>query len=160
MSAVRGWIDFTAWTPHDQHWYANFVVQSAGGDECAGDAVAETLDEVNAKPCTECVLLAGDMQTWYTDTAGKKWGDDRYKRYSTTTRPKIMLAHDLAWLRYGAACEDGKVVSHICGHPHCIRLEHNRYQSKDEDKADRDHHSLHGAGSIRPELLQRFPESC
>jgi hypothetical protein len=159
MTAGLGWIDFNTWTRADAHWYADLVAQSEGSEGCTVDNMESVLADVNSRPWTECICLAGDMVTWYTDTVGKKWGDDAHRRYSTTTKPKIMLAHELTLLRYQRVCEPLEKACHICGNCNCIRLEHNRYQSADEDKADRDHHSHCGLCSIRPELLAQFPET-
>ena len=121
------------------------------------EEAASVLRALAQTPVEQCIELRGDQSTWLHDALGNKWGDDwrdgRWMRWDG--RRKTYLQWFLAYLRYQRLPESGIVVCHSCGCPWCIRLEHIRYDTKDEDQKDKDFHGAAAAnrGKIRPTLL-------
>ena len=124
------------------------------------EEAASVLRALAQTPVEQCIELRGDQSTWLHDALGNKWGDDwrdgRWMRWDG--RRKTYLQWFLAYLRYQRLPESGIVVCHSCGCPWCIRLEHIRYDTKDEDQKDKD---FHGAAAANRLTEGRFGQrSC
>ena len=153
MNVRGGWLDFHAWNAADVHWYAHLVAH-VQQQEFTADAATDVLDQLNARPWTECLRLIGDQTEAciYTDTVQQKWYDDRKGRWSAkVSGDKVFLHHRVVQLQPNRTRLAGDKVSHICGHCDCIRLEHIRYQTAAEDILDRRYHQGGRKGEIRPQ---------
>ena len=154
MAGAAERLALSAWHADDRRWYLDLVAQADDDfSSMPAAAVSTTLENYNALPWDQCILLVGDGERRVTDTVGSLWSDDRYGRWlETRTKPLVWLHVQIGNLIHGRQlCADGHVWSHVCGHCHCIRLEHIVSQSVRADRLDRAHHSEYGAGSIRPE---------
>lgn len=82
---------------------------------------------------------------WWAET---EWPEEG--RWNTTiARRKVALQVELGELRHRHPKAINEVVSHLCGQPSCVRLQHIQHQSRSHDSLDRSHHDLHGVGSFR-----------
>ena len=148
-----------AWTASQQRWYAAFVLQCSAISSDEMDAqidVPAVLAALAIKPVDECLLMVGDahLDGRYEDTDRQMWSDDQHGRWFKTVGRKVVWLHRvLARQIYGRGPTDGEVTSHICGNCGCLRLQHIRYQSKQDDVRDKHHHRKHGTSTIRPDSL-------
>lgn len=149
MSSGRGSID----SREGRRWHADLLAKArrvrVGCVDAHNRVESKLWFEKNS-----CVRLKGNGVKQHTDTRGVLWSDDRYGRwFSRGDKGSLRLQSMLGELQYGRPPADGEFICHICGWCDCIRLEHIRYQSKQEDRADRRHHRQFGRGTIRPALM-------
>ena len=152
MSAPGGWLDAAAWDAADVRWYAELVAH-AQGSWCAPEDAPAVLEALNRRPWKECLHMYGNHSDGrHEDSDGNWWGDDRFGRWSSKIAgKKVYLHHRIARLQPNRALCNGDRVSHICSSCDCIRLEHIRYQTPDEDIRDRRHCSKRQKREIRPD---------
>ena len=142
MSEGGGWIDSCKWSTEDERWYAGLIAQCVGG-HTADVAPSALLASLNTVPWTTCCQMVGNASEdgSYTDSAQTRWTDDRKQRWHAKNgAKKVYLHHRVVQLQPNRPRSGTDVVSHICGHCDCVRLEHIRYQSKREDTLDRAYH--------------------
>lgn len=152
MDGRGGWLDLPAWRAADQRWYASMMAH-AQGSWCAPEEAHDVLEALNRKPWKECVFMKGaHLDGRYEDSNHQLWSDDRFGRWSSKiSGKKVYLHHRILELQPNRARRDGDVVSHICGHCDCIRLEHINYQTAAEDILDRRHCTKRQRREIRPD---------
>lgn len=152
MDARGGWLDLQACSTADKRWYAALVA-NAQDSCCAPDEAHDVLTALNRRPWKECLFMKGDqLDGRYEDINQKLWSDDRFGRWSSKmSGKKLYLHHQIAAIQPNRARRQGDVVSHVCGHCNCIRLEHIRYQTPAEDILDRRHCSKRQKREIRPD---------
>ena len=91
-----------------------------------------------------------DLDGRYEDSDGQLWAGDQKGRWSAqVSGKKVFLHHRIAELQPSSVRGKDDVVSHVCGHCSCIRLEHIACQSKAEDIRDMKHHKKRKRGEIR-----------
>ena len=156
MSEGRGWIDHAAWNAANQRWYADLVANCMNLS-CAPDDAAAVLGALNEKPVMNCLFMSGaQLDGRHRDIDDQLWSDDAKGRWSAKIDgKKVYLHHRIVELQPNRTRANGDVVSHLCGHCDCIRLEHIAYQSCADDIRDRRHHLKRKRGEIRSDSVAR-----
>lgn len=150
-------IDTSAWTAEERQWYASLLAHChlIDGAQPPADASGALLALLNHTHWRTCFFMdhmdvnerkvEDSRHQWWAETGWPEEG-----RWNTTrARKKVPLQRELGKLRHRHPKAINEVVSHLCGQPSCVRLQHLQHQSRRDDSLDRSYHDVHGVGSFR-----------